>query len=376
MLSSRRWDVFCRVIDNHGDLGVCWRLAADLASRGERVRLWADDLSALSWMAPHGAPGVETLPWADAEAEASPTPGDVVIEAFGCDPPPTFVARMARQPLPPVWINLEYLSAEKWVERCHGLPSPPGVGPGRGLVKWFFYPGFTASTGGLIREPGLASRRERFDATTWAAARGLQRRDGERRVVLFCYDNAHLPSLLDALAEHPTLLVLTPGHAQRQVHALPPRPGIRTVDVQWLSQKEFDHLLWSADLNIVRGEDSLVRALWAGVPFLWQLYPQHDGAHRAKMEAFLTQWKALAGVEDSGLDRLEPALSVLWTAWNFGTDSTGARMVLPDVAAWREAARRACRALWEQPDLTTRLLEFVQLQSRVCSVGSDPPMKP
>ena len=30
------WDLFCRVIDNHGDLGVCWRLARDLAARGER----------------------------------------------------------------------------------------------------------------------------------------------------------------------------------------------------------------------------------------------------------------------------------------------------------------------------------------------------
>ena len=374
MPSSRRWDVFCRVIDNHGDLGVCWRLAADLASRGESVRLWADDLSALSWMAPNGAPGVETVPWAEAEVDAPPPPGDVVIEAFGCDPPPAFVAQMARQAVPPVWINLEYLSAEAWVERCHGLPSTLAVGPGRGLGKWFFYPGFTVSTGGLIREPDLAFRQRHFDATAWAAAHGLQCRDGERRVVLFCYDNAHLPSLLDALAERPTLLVLTPGHAQRQVHAMPPRPGIRTVDLDWLSQIEFDHMLWSADLNIVRGEDSLVRALWAGAPFLWQLYPQHDGVHRAKMEAFLSRWKALAGVDADSSDGLEPALSAWWRGWNFGADGERVRTVLPDLAAWRQAASRARRALRAQPDLTTRLLEFVRLQSRVCSAASAPPM--
>jgi len=118
-----QWDLFCRVIDNHGDLGVCWRLAADLASRGETVRLWVDDPLALHWMAPGHettTPGVTVLRWAEPLAEVDP--GDVVIEAFGCDPPPAFVDSMARRI--PVWINLEYLSAEDYVERNHGLPSP------------------------------------------------------------------------------------------------------------------------------------------------------------------------------------------------------------------------------------------------------------
>src|SRR3954449_10776972 len=72
------WDIFCRVIDNHGDIGVCWRLAAELGARGEQVRLRIDGASALSWLAPQGARGVEVLQWA-----AQPGPGDVVIEAFG-----------------------------------------------------------------------------------------------------------------------------------------------------------------------------------------------------------------------------------------------------------------------------------------------------
>ena len=55
----------------------------------------------------------------------------------------------------------------------------------------------------------------------------------------------------------------------------------------WLQQPDFDHLLWAGDLNFVRGEDSLVRALWAGAPFVWQIYPQDDGAHHVKLEAFL-----------------------------------------------------------------------------------------
>jgi len=122
------WDLFCRVIDNHGDVGVCWRLAADLAARGEPVRLWIDDASALRWMAPNGATGVTVLPWPT--GDAPPGCGDAVIEAFGCELPESVLRQMAAAARPPVWINLEYLSAEPFVERAHRLPSPQSVGPG------------------------------------------------------------------------------------------------------------------------------------------------------------------------------------------------------------------------------------------------------
>lgn len=367
MQGPRRWDVFCRVIDNFGDVGVCWRLAADLAARGEHVRLWADDLAALAWMAPQGASGVQVRPWSEAEREGhgGAEPGDVVVEAFACDPPASFVATMAGRARPPVWINLEYLSAEDWVERCHALPSPQSVGPGRGLTKWFFHPGFTPATGGLLREPGLMDRRAGFEAARWRSAHGLSLREGERLAVLFCYDNPALPGLLEALADAPTLLALTPGPAQQQMRGRACPAGVRTVELPWFSQTEFDHLLWSADLNIVRGEDSLVRALWAGKPFVWQLYPQHDRVHQAKMAAFLDRWKALGGLEGSPMAAIEPALSRLWTAWNGGAPTPVPPPALPSWPAWTAAARMARAALLHQTDLVTRLIDFVHLQSRV-----------
>ena len=67
MLAASNWDIFCRVIDNYGDIGVCWRLAADLAARGRTVRLWVDDPLPLRWMAPGALegswPGVSVLHW-------------------------------------------------------------------------------------------------------------------------------------------------------------------------------------------------------------------------------------------------------------------------------------------------------------------------
>lgn len=336
------WDLFCRVVDNFGDVGVCWRLAAGLAARGESVRLWIDDASALTWMAPRGTEGVQPLLWADAEHAE---PADTVIEAFGCDPPSAFIARMARRTAAPVWINLEYLSAEAYVERSHGLQSPQLSGPGAGLNKWFFYPGFNARTGGLLRGTSAPPCPEH-----WLAQHGWARQAQEQVVVLFCYDTTALPDLLQQLAAQPTLLLAAPGPAQQALSQIRPPTGVRTIALPWLAQTEFDQLLHCTDLNLVRGEDSFVQAQWPGVPFIWQLYPQADGAHAAKLEAFLDRFLSLTEFVDG------PALRQAWRAWN-GLGAWPER--LPPRAAWQQAATAWRDSLRRQPDLITQLQSFV-----------------
>ena len=345
------WDLFCRVVDNFGDVGVCWRLAADLASRGEQVRLWLDDASALAWMAPPGAPGVQVLPWRAPMGGAGP--GDVVVEAFGCDPPAGFVSAMRERATAPVWINLEYLSAELAAERNHALPSPQFSGPGHGLTKWFFYPGFTARTGGLIREPGLLAAQHAFDDAAWLRGRGVHRREGERVVSLFCYPTPRVAELLDMLATSPTLLLATAGHAADQVRReLGPslaRGGLRALALPHLTQQEFDALLWACDLNLVRGEDSFVRAQWAGRPFVWQIYPQQDGAHAAKLEAFLDRFLAYADAN------LAHNVRALWRTWNGLADGPMRGIDLP---RWRPHCEAWRSSLLAQPDLAQQLIRF------------------
>ncbi len=355
--SNRTWNLFCRVIDNHGDLGVCWRLAADLAARGEQVRLWVDEPSALDWMAPDGADGV-TVHVFDAAGHGDEVPGDVVIEAFGCELPQAFVRRMATASHPPVWINLEYLSAETYVERSHRLPSPQLSGPGAGLDKWFFYPGFGAGTGGLLREPGLLELRRGFDAKAWLVAHGVPIRepaDGPERIVsLFCYAQPALAGALAQFAAEPTLLLATPGHAASQLLAqIGPtlrRGALRVHLLPRLAQTDYDRLLWACDLNFVRGEDSFVRAQWAGAPFVWQAYPQRDGAHAMKLVAFL----------DRFLDEAAPAfaarLRALHAAWNGLTTSP---WTMPAAAIWRAHCLAWREKLLAQADLTTQLIGFV-----------------
>ena len=348
----KRWDIFCQVIDNFGDVGVCWRLAADLGARGHQVRLFIDDASALQWMAPNGAPGVTVHPW---PKQALPDePGDVVIEAFGCEIPETFIAAIAQKTSEHknrlVWINLEYLSAESYVERCHALPSPIMSGPAAGLTRWFFYPGFTEQTGGLLREPDLEARQAAFDRDAWRAAHGLSQED--TAFSLFCYEPS---AFTQVFAEHRQTAqwLVTPGRAAALVRtALLPAHPDNLRFLQPVTQPEFDEMLWACDLNFVRGEDSLVRALWAGQPFIWQIYPQHDNAHHEKLDAFLDWMQA------------PPSLRAMHAIWNELPEAGNIPTINKDMLAeWRACTQAARARLWAQNDLLTQLLGFVAEKS-------------
>jgi uncharacterized repeat protein (TIGR03837 family) len=345
------WDLFCRVVDNFGDIAVCHRLARQLAQRGINVRLWVDDASALRWMAPEPTPGLAVLPWA---AQAHAAPADVVIEAFGCDPQASYRQAMANRSPAAIWINLEYLSAEPYVERSHRLPSPVLHGPGAGLTKWFFYPGFNPRTGGLLRESGLLSALAKFRAEGWLASHGIKRRVDERLVSVFCYQNAALPDLLNTLSDQPTCLLMTQGPAQQQLAALPLPAKLRTVALPWLDHEAFDQLLWACDLNLVRGEDSFVRAQWAGKPMLWQIYPQDDGAHAAKLEAWLDVHTA--GFEP-GLGTTVRQLHRQWNGLLPASAPKPAR--LPALSAWQAHSAQARSMLLQQADLCEQLIGFV-----------------
>lgn len=285
------WDIFCRVIDNYGDIGVCWRLARQLAAEhGKQVRLWLDDLHCMQPLCPaidvtlarQRCLGVEIIHWT--ETPTVDRVGEVVIEAFACELPAAYLDAMAQTLPRPCWINLEYLTAESWATSCHGLASPH---PSLPLTKYFFFPGFSPDTGGLLREEGLLAEREREMAQ-------LQDRSG-LEISLFCYDTAPVGALLDLLAESPTEIRLhvAPGKPLAAVASHlggsgPWQRGMLSVlPFTFLPQDEYDRLLWRCDINFVRGEDSFIRAQWTGRPFVWQIYQQAEAAHMIKLEAFL-----------------------------------------------------------------------------------------
>lgn len=359
-------DIFCRVVDNYGDVGVCWRLARQLARDcGWDVRLWVDDLESFAHIQPGLVPtaprqrlaGVDVLHWTDAPDPAL-CPRDVVIEAFACDPPATFIESMRRTH--PVWINLEYLSAESWVESCHGLPSQRPDG----LVKHFFFPGFTAATGGLLREPGLSAERDALQASaplqdSFLRAVGVPkdalalRQAGARTVSLFCYPSAPAAELAQALAAdpRPTVLLVPQGVAPALESACGAPGAPRVVRLPFIAQPDYDRLLWCADLNFVRGEDSFVRAAWAARPLVWQIYPQEENVHLEKLDAWLARYPAP-----------EPAHALI-RAWNQPQPGRTAAACADALApsawqAWCAAARQWDASQSALPGLAENLAVF------------------
>jgi uncharacterized repeat protein (TIGR03837 family) len=349
------WDIFCTVIDNHGDLGVCWRLTCQLKGAGQRVRLWVDDASALHWMAPtaHQEPGIEVRPWPEASQASTLQdlpPADVWIEAFGCEVPEAFIAHaVATRTQQPAWINLEYLSAEAWVPRMHGLPSPVMSGPAKGWTKRFFYPGFTPDTGGLLREADLLERQQAFARQAWRQQHAPDLAPDGLLLSLFCYEPAALPQLLTQLAGTPHHLLVTPGRplaaVQHTLAGMPVQPHRSALP--YTDQDGFDEMLWGCDLNFVRGEDSLVRALWAGQPFVWHIYPQDDKAHHAKLDAFLDWLQA------------PESLRQFHRMWNGLAAGPLPVLDSPTLASWRACAQAARQRLLAQEDLTRQLLAFI-----------------
>jgi uncharacterized repeat protein (TIGR03837 family) len=307
--------IFCKVVDNYGDIGICWRLARQLhGEHGVAVTLWVDDLASFRRICPavevdaatQAVQGVTVRHWRgqDDDYEAADI-ADIVIEFFACDIPPRYIEAMAQRTPRPVWLNLEGLTAEEWVEGCHRLPS---MHPRLKLTKHFFFPGFTDQTGGLLCEAGLEAERNHFlqqPQALRAFLHGLGLPDAEIdafKVSLFCYPHAPVAELFAAWrGGSEKLACLVPeGVAADAVEAFLGAParagavatqGALTVRVlPFVPQPDYDRLLWACDLNFVRGEDSWVRAQWAGKPFVWHIYPQDENLHHKKLRAFLARY--------------------------------------------------------------------------------------
>lgn len=393
-------DVFCRVVDNFGDIGVTWRLVRQLQREHNwSIRLWVDDLKSFQRLEArvdlHALQqvidNIEIIHWGDPAPDLIPYP--IVLCSFSCDLPTTYIAQLHQRPA--LWLNLEYLSAETWVEGCHGLPSLRGDG----LSSYFFFPGFNARTGGLLRERELLTRRDSWKKdpggqrqmlerlgvsaqalTAWqpdvdqprtaashSTALTLQSEAGgsslrprtdlqpARLLTLFCYPHAPVAQLLEALCAEPRAsVVLIPEGVAPELATgrLGPCKQVYLERIPFVSQPEYDQLLWMADLNFVRGEDSIVRAVWAGKPLIWQIYPQTEGTHLIKLEAWLKISSLPTDIQD------------LMRNWNADTVSADlpndfAQAVNPDAySQWSSTALALSHSLVQDVDFAQALHDF------------------
>ena len=326
-------DIFCRVIDNYGDAGVCLHLARSLSQiplpHGQHfaVRLFCDQpevMATLTDPSDSANPHLKLCTWE--QPLVGYEPSSVVVSAFSCRfDEVTLKTLQQRQQHSgqPLIINLEYLSAELWVEDCHQLPSPA-----ESLTSHFFFPGFTPRTGGLNLDPDfIAQCQSRLgSATTTATATDTESASATApapyTLSLFGYDNPAVLRLLQGLAASGrdcTLkvfaglacdnlnqrlgLTLTVGDSYDFA------PNVHCTVVPMTGHSGYDQTLLQCDFNLVRGEDSIVRAMHTGHPFLWQIYPQDEGAHIVKLNAFLDCMERTLQAQNAALETEPSACS-------------------------------------------------------------------
>ncbi len=367
-------DIFCKVIDNYGDIGVCWRLARDLKTQSQAtIRLWVDELRSFGKIAPELDPtldkqivqGIHVHHWASDNA-FNGQPAEIVIEAFACDPPPAYVQTMKGHTR--LWLNLEYLSAEPWVENFHAQPSPQT----NGLVKHFFFPGFTNKTGGLLLEKNLLQDRDQWQNDRQAQEKFLAPflntrqlalwQQGAPIINLFCYASAPVHELAQALVKaNQAVLLLVPEGVAPSLEAEVARLGAFASTPSWLhiirlpfiDQRDYDRLLWLGSLNFVRGEDSFVRAIWAARPFIWQIYEQQENAHLVKLDAWLASSKT------------SPTVANLMRAWNNAAVPGSFATLFQDLffqpanrKQWIQEANQYCQNLSKNKTLSLSILDI------------------
>ena len=291
-----RWDIFCQIIDNYGDAGICWRLARSLATQyDQNIRLFCDDLHTLQliMMEQSHLKGIEVLPWETSYQNARHPPElpDIVIQAFSCELPARYLNSILIAPQKPILINLEYLSAEPWVADFHGKPSPNT----HGLQKYFFFPGFQTNTGGLLLDP--IPKNDQEDCPKSLKTIWQQSRPDSKKMSIFSYPGAPIKEWLANLNQlgEPFDIFLAFGNAELLNLQQHQWPNLHLISIPFIPQDDYDWLLAHCDFNIVRGEDSFIRAQLAGKPFIWNIYPQDDGAHHTKHKAFLDLY--LEGVD-------------------------------------------------------------------------------
>lgn len=291
MMKPHFW-LFCTVIDNFGDIGVAWRLAQALSQKfNADVHLWLDDFAALSKIAPdYQHSNIDLHTWQEGQnidLNGLPLP-TMVIETFACALPENVVQLIAQQSI--LWLNWEYLSAEDWAQKSHAMRSLQH----NGASKYFWQMGFLPETGGLLREDDLTLRAHTYQQQH-------HQDDSALTLFLFGYQSPiwqkwfrvwqNLPCQLNIhLADKKIIESLKAQHflpenafANSDVYV---SGSLKLRRLPFVPQRQFDELLWQADILLIRGEDSFVRAQYTGKPFLWHIYPQNEQAHLAKLAAF------------------------------------------------------------------------------------------
>ena len=283
-----RIDIFCQVIDNYGDVGVAYRLAREFKRvyPNKKLRFVINQIEELNLI--RKSEDIEIILYKDiSKIENS---ADLIIESFGCEIPKEYMDKALKNSK--LIINLEYFSAEKWVDDFHLQESFLGGN----LKKYFFIPGLSEKSGGILLDNEFLERKKKVEANKeyYLEKFGIKEKYDLIGSV-FSYEK-NFDSLIEELKKlnkKVILLILSEKTQKNFIKYFDNGNNydkIKFVKLPFFTYDKYEELLALCDFNLVRGEDSFVRALLLGKPFLWHIYPQDENTHIKKLESFLEKY--------------------------------------------------------------------------------------
>ena len=325
-------DVFCEIIDNFGDIGVVYRISKELKKifQNVRIRIVLNRLEEFKAINKK----VKDTDYQEIDGLICVTEkyvkenietfgvSDVFIEAFGCNVPEEYVKQAKENSK--LWINLEYLSGEKWIEDFHLCES---LIDSKTLKKIFFMPGFSEKSGGVIIDSGFLERmkygKENRDEVFKKYFKDFDLKDKFIGTV-FSYEK-NFENLLETLKnyEKETVLLLMGEKTQKSFSEILKKNltedygnivkygKITMIYSDFFSQEEYEEIISASDFNFTRGEDSFVRGIILGKPFMWHIYLQEEKAHMDKIKAFTERFKESVEVSEEEKNIIESYCNLL-----------------------------------------------------------------
>ena len=281
-------DIFCQVIDNYGDVGVAYRLAREFKRvyPNKKLRFVINQIEELNLI--RKSENIEVILYKDiSKIENS---ADLIIESFGCEIPKEYMDKALKNVK--LIINLEYFSAEKWVDDFHLQESFLGGN----LKKYFFIPGLSEKSGGILLDNEFLERKKKVEANKEYYLEKFEIKEKYDLIgSIFSYEK-NFDSLIEELKKLDKKIILLILSEKTQKNFIKYFDNgnnydkIKFVKLPFFTYDKYEELLALCDFNLVRGEDSFVRALLLGKPFLWHIYPQGENTHIKKLESFLEKY--------------------------------------------------------------------------------------
>ena len=343
-------DVFCDVIDNFGDAGVCLRLCRDFSKKNYEVRLFCNNVNILNKITNSEDDSnrfLSLFSWSIENMNYEPS--EVVIQAFSVRLPDNLIKKIKTRKS--TVINLEYLTAETFAEDCHKLPSYAD-----GFESFFFFPGFTKKTGGVVIEDSFLDKLHQ-----------AENRDS-KNLTLFSYENEKVKTVINSLNNQNFILNVFEGKGLNNFNNLfnlNLAPGDQTklqeLTVKVLpmvSQDEYDSYLIDSCLNLVRGEDSIVRAMLTGNPFLWHIYSQKENAHKDKIEALFDRMSEVCSSKED-----VETLRQITLSYNGFSDYLDSFDIIGFYESWKKLSKEWSEHLISLGSLTDNLISFLKTKT-------------